>query len=120
MLSGRSATPTRGAHAFFDESLGPETADASLLDRFVRGGDSAADDAAPDASLRDLQWALHEEIDRLPENHRAAVVLCYLEGLTHEEAARRLGWPLGSVKGRLARAREQLRDRLVRRGLALA
>ena len=62
--------------------------------------------------------ALHEEFGRLPERYRAAVVLCYLDGLTHEEAADRLGWPVGTVKSRLARGRAALRDRLARRGLA--
>jgi len=61
---------------------------------------------------------IQEEIGRLPEKYRAAVVLCYLEGLTHEMAAERLGWPVGSVKSRLARARERLRVRLTRRGVA--
>jgi RNA polymerase sigma factor (sigma-70 family) len=72
-----------------------------------------------DVELRDWQSVLHEEVDQLPEKYRIAVVLCYLQGLTHEEAGRRLGWPLGSVKGRLARAREFLRTRLARRGLTL-
>ncbi len=61
---------------------------------------------------------IQEEIGRLPEKYRAAVVLCYLEGLTHEMAAERLGWPVGSVKSRLAWARERLRVRLTRRGVA--
>src|SRR5262249_28618248 len=62
---------------------------------------------------------IHEEVDRLADRYRLPVVLCYLEGKTHEEAARVLGWPLGSVKGRLARARDLLRTRLTRRGLTL-
>ena len=66
----------------------------------------------------ELTAAIHEEIGRLPEKYRAAVVLCYLEGLTHEMAAERLGWPVGSVKSRLAWARERLRVRLTRRGMA--
>ena len=79
----------------------------------------AADD--PDrAGRRELASALDEEMGRLPASYRAVIVLCYLEGLTHEEAARHLGWPLGTVKGRLARARGLLRDRLVRRGIGLS
>jgi RNA polymerase sigma factor (sigma-70 family) len=63
---------------------------------------------------------LEEEIGRLPERQRAAVVLCDLEGLPHEEAARRLGCPVGTVESRLSRGRQRLRDHLVRRGLAPA
>ncbi|HEV3165054.1 MAG TPA: RNA polymerase sigma factor [Isosphaeraceae bacterium] len=66
----------------------------------------------------DVGPALHEEVGRLPERFRAPVVLCDLEGLTYEEAARQLGWPLGTIKSRLARGRQRLRERLVRRGLA--
>ncbi len=61
--------------------------------------------------------ALHEEIGLLPERYRSAVVLCHLEGLTHEAAALRLGRPVGTVHSRLATARERLRARLIRRGL---
>ena len=51
---------------------------------------------------------LHQEIQRLPERYRVAIVLCYLEGLTHEQAAERLGCPVGTVRSRLAAGRERL------------
>jgi RNA polymerase sigma factor (sigma-70 family) len=73
-----------------------------------------AAEAVPD----DFSGVLHEELGRLPDRYRAAVVLCCLEGLTLDQAARRLGWPLGTVQSRLARGRQRLRDRLTRRGLA--
>ena len=63
---------------------------------------------------------VQEEVDRLPERYRAPIVLCYLEGLTHEEAASRLRLPASTVRVRLMRARSRLRDRLIRRGLAPA
>ena len=86
------------------------------LDRHVAGRTPesclpAEDD--PDADI------LHEEIDRLPERLRAPVVLCYLEGLTYAEAAHRLGLSSVVIQGRLARARERLRPRLVRRGVTV-
>ncbi|MDB5349602.1 MAG: sigE 22 [Planctomycetota bacterium] len=66
-------------------------------------------------------WAdLHEEIDRLPALERAAIIVCDLEGVSHEDAARRLSWPVRTVRKRLYRGRDRLRDRLTRRGLALA
>jgi RNA polymerase sigma factor (sigma-70 family) len=63
---------------------------------------------------------LHQEVSHLPEKYRTPIVLCYFEGLTHDEAANRMGCPLGTVKGRLARARDLLRRRLTRRGFALS
>ncbi len=63
--------------------------------------------------------ALHVEIDRLPGSFRLPVVLCYFEGLTLDEAAQRLRWPVGTTRSRLARARDKLRRALTRRGFAL-
>jgi RNA polymerase sigma-70 factor (ECF subfamily) len=78
--------------------------------------------AAPPSDPGDAERlaVLDEEIGRLPERLRAAIVLCDLEGLPHAEAARRLGCPIGTVESRLSRGRRRLRDRLIRRGLAPA
>jgi uncharacterized protein (TIGR03067 family) len=68
----------------------------------------------------ELHAALHEELGRLPERYRAPLVLCYIEGLPHEAVARQLGWPLGTVRVRIARGRDLLESRLTRRGLTTA
>lgn len=66
----------------------------------------------------DLERVLHQELDRLPDRYRIPILLCDLDGRTHDEAARHLRCPVGTVKSRLARGREQLRGRLARRGIA--
>ena len=75
--------------------------------------------ARDDMTWNEVQEVLHEEIDQLPEIHRAPIVLCYLEGQTNARAARQLGVPAGSLSKRLGRARGLLRGRLLRRGVAL-
>src|SRR5262245_32011175 len=67
---------------------------------------------------RELRAALDTELAALPTQLRSPLVLCYLEGLTRDEAARRLGCSLRTLHRRLEQGRRRLRDRLTRRGLA--
>lgn len=64
-----------------------------------------------------LRFAVHEEISQLPETLRTAFVLCELQGVGQEEAAAALGWKLGTLSGRLTKARQQLLQRLTRQGI---
>ncbi len=73
----------------------------------------------PDLSWHEAAGALHEELDRLPDRFRLPLELCYLQGMSRDEAAEALGWSAGSVKGQLERGRDLLRKRLFRRGVTL-
>jgi RNA polymerase sigma factor (sigma-70 family) len=87
------------------------------------GGPEAPDprpDPLAELTARDLLRVVEEEVARLPEAYRLPVALCCLEGLSLEEAARRLDAAPGSVRARLGRGRKRLRDRLSRRGLTLS
>ena len=83
-----------------------------------RAGLPLTSDVPAPANDRTDAAAVHEEVARLPDRYRLPVVLCDLEGRTHAEAAAELGWPVGTVSVRLSRARNQLRGRLERRGVA--
>jgi RNA polymerase sigma factor (sigma-70 family) len=71
----------------------------------------------PSAEGHDLRRVVDEELDLLPQSYRMPLILCDLEGLAQAQAAQQLGWPVGTLKWRLRRGRERLRDRLTRRGL---
>jgi RNA polymerase sigma factor (sigma-70 family) len=74
-------------------------------------------DRSTGRDLADVAAILHAEVNRLPERYRKPLVLCDLEGRSQEDAARHLGCPAGTIKSRLARGRDRLRRRLLRRGL---
>jgi RNA polymerase sigma factor (sigma-70 family) len=71
------------------------------------------------AARQELRTLIDEELRRLPEKYRGPVLLCDVQGRTHEDAARQLGYPPGSMSWRLARGRELLRHGLERRGVTL-
>jgi RNA polymerase sigma factor (sigma-70 family) len=77
--------------------------------------DPPAPEIDPDRA--ELCSLVHEELAALNEKYRLPIVLCDLSGLNHADAAARLGWPIGTVSGRLSLARDQLRSRLRRRGI---
>ncbi len=89
-----------------------------LLERYLAGRGCV--ESTDDDPTREPMPGVLEEVDRLPERYRAPIVLCYLEGRTHEQAARTLGCPLRTVETRLQRGKARLRHRLLRRGLAPA
>jgi len=72
------------------------------------------------AAWRDVRQILDREVNGLGERYRLPFILCYLEGKTNSEAAKELGCPVGTIESRLMRARQRLRARLTRQGLALS
>jgi C-terminal peptidase prc len=77
-------------------------------------------EARPDHAGRELAALIDEELLRLPARFRTPLLLCYLEGLTSDQAARQLGWSLRTLQRRLAQGRDLLRQRLTRRGITLS
>jgi RNA polymerase sigma factor (sigma-70 family) len=84
------------------------------------GSDMTQHAHSAEPPAEDSVGLVHEELCQLPERFRLPLIFCCLEGESREAAARRLGWTLGSLKGRLERGREMLRARLARRGLVLS
>ena len=74
---------------------------------------------SPESDFGEFLHVLDEELAALPEQLRAALVACFLEEQTQDEAARELGWSLSTLRRRLDRGKELLRGRLARRGVTL-
>jgi RNA polymerase sigma factor (sigma-70 family) len=68
---------------------------------------------------RELLAVLDEELDRLPPTYREPLILCFLEGLTRDEAAARLGIAVETLKVRIHRGRKRLHDALTKGGVAV-
>ena len=66
----------------------------------------------------EVRAVLDEELIRLPAGCREALVLCYLEGRTQDEAAAQLGLSKSTLRRRLDQGRALLGRRLARRGVA--
>ncbi len=116
-----------------DGSLGPwlyavagRVAARARANRRTRWARECQSREIPEASYSSTEGAceipcvIHDELGRLPERLRAPLVLCYLEGLTHDLAARQLDCPVGTVRSRLAQARSLLHRRITRRGITLS
>jgi len=63
---------------------------------------------------------LHDALASLPDKYRQALVLRHIEGCSEEETAKLAGCGLGAMSARLSRARDLLRQKLVRRGIGVA
>ena len=105
-----SSVAYRTAHRARTDAARHRSTDVTTLEEVAR--------PSPDDGFHfDVRPLLHEELNRLPDKFRDPIVLCHLEGKSHEEAARLLRWPVGTVSSRLSRGRQILRSRLERRGV---
>jgi RNA polymerase sigma factor (sigma-70 family) len=101
-------------------ALRTRSAQARRADREARTPPRPPPDPLAEISLRETQQCFDEAVARLPEKCRAVLVLCCLEGLTQEEAARHLGCSRSTLRRRLEEGRARLRKQLVRHGLTLS
>ena len=79
---------------------------------------SAPFSTSPEHLDLDLAPVLDQELARLPEKYRQPLILVYLDGISHEQAAQLMRCAVGTVRSRMARGRALLKTRLARRGLA--
>ena len=98
-LRARVAAARRGRHEMTVENL-PEQSESPV-------------------EVNELNTLLDQTLSRLPAKYRLPIVLCDLEEKTHRDVATQLGWPVGTVAGRLVRGRKLLASRLARQGIAI-
>jgi RNA polymerase sigma factor (sigma-70 family) len=100
-------------------ALNARTARSRRMKHEGRAAQKLPDNPLDKITGAELLEILDEELRKLPERYRGPVVLCCLEGMTRDEAARQLGVPSATLKGQLERGRRRLHDALARRGVAL-
>lgn len=101
-------------------ALKTRTTRARRMRREALASQRPTSEPAAELSARKMMEALDAEVERLPLAYRLPLLLCFWQGLSQQETARRLGWSPGSVKGRLERGRKRLMARLAQRGIAPA
>src|SRR6266851_1935193 len=101
-------------------ALEAKTQEARRQMRERRAADMRNTSETADSSWQDLRGTLDEALRQLPEKYRTPLLLCYLEGKSHEEVARQLSCPIGTVHSRLARGRSRLKAVLERQGVCLS
>ncbi|HJU22817.1 MAG TPA: sigma-70 family RNA polymerase sigma factor [Casimicrobiaceae bacterium] len=92
-----------------EELLGDRDADIEDDDR---DDADAARDSGDHAAMTTMKLDLERALARLPEAERAAIVQCYHNDLSHEEAAYVLGCPVGTVKTHILRGKQKLKTAL--------
>jgi RNA polymerase sigma factor (sigma-70 family) len=118
LRTARKAKGRRARQRRFESAAGVRhRAIESIATRAATGTLELTDKAALDA---DVAAALHDEIAQLSRTFRLPIILCYFEGIALDDAARRLHWPAGTLRSRLARARDKIRRGLTRRGIVLS
>jgi RNA polymerase sigma-70 factor, ECF subfamily len=92
-----------------DDASSRQESRGVALDRPELTADDDASDPERQAELATLRVTVRGALDTLPGGEREALVLAYFQGLTQQEIATRLEWPLGTVKTRTRRALRRLR-----------
>ena len=97
----------------------PRRPEGAGPDRTAAEVEQGANDARmcwPDEDVErtEVRSVIDEEIEKAARALSPALILCYVEGLQHDEVARRLGCPVGTVEADYSRARDRLRTRLTR------
>ncbi len=98
------------------KSKEPAKVDYQEVETFYNSEDAEADNITPDLRADSLKEMIGDEVavalNSLAVDFRTVIILCDIEGFTYEEMAKILDIPIGTVRSRLHRARNLLKDKL--------